>query len=36
MDASPDDRLECSSRGAAVGKLKGLAGSPAIVRATIS
>ena len=36
MEASPDDRRKCLRRGAVFGKLKGLAGSTAIVRATIS
>jgi hypothetical protein len=36
MEASPDYRRKCLRRGVVVGKLKGLAGSTAIVRATIS
>jgi hypothetical protein len=36
MGASPDYRGKCLRRGTVFGKLKGLAGSTAIVRATIS
>ena len=36
LEASPDDRRTCLRRGAVCGTLKGLAGSTAIVRATIS
>jgi hypothetical protein len=35
MDASPDDKRTCLRRGAVFGKLKGLAGSTANVRAKI-